>query len=188
MVFKAREILEKIAALETQMNQLQHEAEMSRTVLMVKEPDAVRAAEAYEGLRKQVIASSTSRRMHLTQLAQMAVAVSRAATVNDLRGIVAQWLEQAAVVALDEVPEGFRAQDLFESIDGARPASIEGMVVIEPAYVDAQNSVILRTGRVDERRPRPVDRTGATDGVPDEPARLAAPPAPGVRPSQEEAE
>jgi hypothetical protein len=188
MVFRTRQILEKLAALENQLTHLQHEAEMSRTVLMVKEPDTVRAAEAYEGLRKQVIASNTTRRTHAAQLAHMAVAVSRATTVDDLRGLVAQWLEQAAVVALDHVPEGLRAQDLFESNDGSRPASLEGLVIVEPAYVDTQNSVIIRTGRVDQRRTEGVDEFGVTDGSPAEQAPLTTTRAPGPHPTEEEAE
>jgi hypothetical protein len=188
MFFKSREMLGKLAALETQMNQLQHEAEMSRAVLMVKEPDAVRAAEAYEGLRRQVVASNNERRSHVAQLAQMAVAVSRATSVEDLRRLVDQWLEQAAVVALVDVPEGFRAQDLFETVDGVRPASLEEMVIIEPAYVDAQSSVIIRTGRVDPRLSRASDETRRGDASSDGQARLTVPPALGVLPNEEEAE
>jgi hypothetical protein len=170
------------------MNQLQHEAAMSRAVLMVKEPDTVRAAEAYEGLRKQVVASNNARRSHVAQLAQMAVAVSRATAVHDLRRLVDQWLEQAAVVALDHVPEGFRVQDLFESIDGVRPGSLDGMVIIEPAYVDAQNSVIVRTGRVDKCEPRATEEARSADASSDDRARLSGRTALGVLPNEEEPE
>ena len=57
---------------------LQHEADLMRTVLIVKEPNTVQAAQAYDGLRKQIGASAAERRSHLNQLVGMSVAVSRA--------------------------------------------------------------------------------------------------------------
>lgn len=129
------------------LTKLEHAADLIKTVLMVKEPESIHAANAYEGLRKQVVAASGDRRSHLSQLAAMAVAVARATDVADLRPQVREWLNQAGVVELRELPEGNRAQDLFEDADGGSLDGVTALEVIEPAYLDSVTGVMLRLGR-----------------------------------------
>src|SRR5690348_7531315 len=96
------------------LTKLEHQAELIKTVLIVREPDTVHAANAYDGLRKQVIAASGERRSHLAQLVAMAVAVSRAGSVDDLRPQLREWLSQAGVAEVWTLPPGARPQDVFE--------------------------------------------------------------------------
>jgi hypothetical protein len=126
---------------------LEHEAELLRTVFVVKEPNTSIAAEAYEGLRRQVAAAAAERRSHLVQLAAMASAVGRATSVDDLRPQVREWMAQADVTELNGVPPGAHVQDLFEDLGGEGLAGADAIEVVEPAYVDAKTGAVVRLGR-----------------------------------------
>ncbi|MGY2126960.1 hypothetical protein [Blastococcus sp. SYSU DS0617] len=143
----SRELVTALQEMSDRLQQLEHEAELIKTVLVVKEPGTVHAANAYEGLRKQVIAATGERRTHLAQLAAMAVAVARAGSVDDLRPQVREWLQQAGVVEIWAVPEGAPAQDLFEDVDGGSLEGVSDLEVGEPAYIDANTGALLRLGR-----------------------------------------
>lgn len=127
---------------------LEHQAELIKTVLIVREPETVHAANAFEGLRKQVVAAAAERRSHLNQLVSMAVAAARATSVGDLEAQVAEWLNQAGVRELHDVPDGARPQDVFENLEGASLEGATSFEVVEPAYVDERTGMLLRLGRV----------------------------------------
>lgn len=136
---------ELLLDLQQRIKGLEHQAELIKTVLIVKEPNTVQAAQSYEGLRKLVVASAAERRSHLTQLVAMSVAVSRATSVADLVPQVQEWMEQAGVAALAELPAGHEASHLFEDVAGL---GLDGpMEIVEPAYVDIQTGSVLRLGR-----------------------------------------
>jgi hypothetical protein len=133
-----QELLERVKGLE-------HEAELVRTILIVKEPNTVHAAEAFEGLRRQVIASATERRSHLVQLASMATALSRATSLDDLKPQLNEWMEQAGIDVLGTIPDGAVAGDYFDDIGGT---GLEGTIeIVEPAYIDSKTAQPLRRGR-----------------------------------------
>ena len=124
---------------------LEHQAELIKTVLIVKEPESIHAAQAYDGLRKQILAGAAERRSHLVQLVAMSVAVTRGTSIDDLRPQVLEWLNGSGVVTLTSVPEGSSPKDLFEDTGGG---GLDGdVVVVEPAYVDGQTGGLLRLGR-----------------------------------------
>lgn len=136
-----------LAEVSARLTALEHSSELIKTVLMVKEPESLHAASTFDGLRKQVIASSSERRSHLAQLVAMAVAVGRAGSVDDLRPQVQEWLAQAGIVEVRELTRGMVAQEYFEPIDGADLDSAEALEISEPAYVDSVTHVLLRLGR-----------------------------------------
>jgi hypothetical protein len=156
-----RQLAEALTRIEERLATLEQQAELMKTVMIVKEPDAVHSADAYEGLRKQVIASSTARRAHLVQLTQMAVATARATKVSDLTPQIDEWLEQAGVTRIAEVPAGVRPFEVFEDIDGGSLPEGEALEILEPAYYDTQTQVLLRLGRARRKppavQPEPVD-------------------------------
>lgn len=135
--------------LQERLARLEHQAELIKTVLIVKEPNTVHASEAYDGLRKQVVAAASERRSHLSQLVAMAVAVSRATSVEDLVPQVREWMEQAGVAALTEVPPGHDASHVFEDVSGDGLGG--DLDILEPAYVDMQTSSLIRLGRARAR-------------------------------------
>lgn len=132
--------------LQGQIRDLQHQAELIKTVLIVKEPNTVQSAQAFEGLRKQVIASATERRSHLAQLVAFAVAVSRATAVDDLKPQVNEWLEQAGIREWSTAPEGKAIEEYFEDVSGQNFSG--KLQLLAPAYVDSQTEQIVRLGRV----------------------------------------
>jgi hypothetical protein len=140
--------------LSRRLEQLEHQAELIKTVLIVKEPASIVAAEAFEGLRKQIIASNGERRAHLHQLVMMAVAVSRASSLDDVRAQVGEWLAQAGVVAIDSMPPNVRPSDLFEALEGTLDDA-EAIAVEEPAYFDSQNKTLVRMGRARPAKAEP---------------------------------
>jgi hypothetical protein len=154
------EMASALREVSDRLRQLEHDADLIKTVLVVKEPETVHAANAYEGLRKQVIAATGERRTHLAQLAAMAVAVARAASVDDLRPQVRDWLQQAGVVEIRTLPEGALPQDLFEDLDGGSLEGVTALEVWEPAYVDGNTGALLRLGRA---RAAVLDSVPVTD-------------------------
>lgn len=160
---RQREIMEALQQIDQRLGQLEHAADLMKTVLIIKDPGSAHAVDAYEGLRKQVVASSSARRTHLAQLSAMAVAVSRATDVADLVPQVDEWLGQAGIVRLTELPPDTRVQDLFEDVDGGNLQGATDIDVVEPVFVDAQNQVPVRLGRARrvEERPEPAARSVA---------------------------
>jgi hypothetical protein len=128
------------------LSDLRHELELCKTVLLVREPASPVAAEAFEGLRRQVVAGAAERRSHLSQLVAMAVAVDRASSVDDLAAQVGEWLDQAGVVEVRE-PEPDRLHLLFDDVDGGTLEGVDAVEVVEPAYVDSSTGAVLRAGR-----------------------------------------
>lgn len=162
MTRRADEMNSILQELAERLARLEHEAELFRTVLIVKEPTTVHAANAFDGLRKQVVAAAAERRSHLAQLAAMAIALRRATSLEDLVPQVQEWMSQAGVTELSAVPRGSEPQDLFEDVAGSGLAGAAELEVVEPAYVDVNTGAVLRLGRAQRSTPTPpplvVDR------------------------------
>lgn len=160
--------------LQEQIKDLQHQAELIKTVLIVKEPNTVQASQAFEGLRKQVIASATERRSHLAQLVTFAVAVSRATSVDDLKPQVREWIEQSGIQQVTGLIEGKSVDELYEDISGE---GLSGKIqILEPAYVDSQTGATIRLGRARSLGPTPAadPATEETATAPHDPKDVTA--------------
>ena len=109
--------------------------------LVVRDTGSGRSADAYEGLRKQVVAASNDRRKHVADLAQIDHALSRTDNLDDLRDLSAEWLNAAGIEKLANISEdNVRA---FEVVgDGAGP-----LMVVAPAYLVSETGQIARQGR-----------------------------------------
>ena len=139
------ELVQAVERLTLRIDQLEHQAELLKTVLIVKEPGAAISANAFEGLRKQIIASANDRLTHLNQIVQMRVALDRAGSVDDLKVMVASWETQSGIVEVFDAGPEQPVSDLFDEVDGG---SLEGGYdVLEPAFVDSLTGRVLRTGR-----------------------------------------
>src|SRR5690348_8145713 len=112
------------------------------TVIMVREPSSSAAAEAYDGLRKQVVNAVSDRLNHLSQLVQLDVALTHAADGDQLAKLVDSWFEQAALLRIED-PTHPRRDAIFELVADQGGA----YEVLEPAYVDALTSRVIRLGR-----------------------------------------
>lgn len=133
---------ERLDKIELALRELAHEAELLKTVLIVKEPGSTVAAGAFDGLRKQIVAVAQERWAHLAQVAQIDVAVHHVSDVSELRSIARQWLEQAGIRKIAHPTSDERAAEQFEFV-GQGSHVVE---VIRPAYIDVQTGRIVKQG------------------------------------------
>ena len=123
--------------LQEQIEQLQlYIAEMHGS-LVVRDPGSVMSANAYDGLRKAVMAGAKARTAHLAQLAHLAEAVDRGSDQETMQSQVEEWLLQAGVRQVDDGPAEF-----YEVLEG----SGEMLQVLSPAWVDEQTGRIVKQG------------------------------------------
>ena len=147
---------ELTAALE-QINRsldlLDRRAEQMETILMVREPASVAAADAYEGLRKQVVSAVSERLSHLSQLVQLDHALRNGADGAVLRQMTDGWFEQAGLERVTD-PDHPQAEVIYELLED------EGgpLQVVEPGYLDRLNGRIIRPGRALRGAPGPRHR------------------------------
>lgn len=136
--------------------------------LIVRDPGTALSADAYEGLRKQVVASATARLQHVAQLAEFDVALRRGATIEDLLIMVDQWLRQAGIERLEDPT----TQDAWES---TLALGLDAVVDV-PAYVDSVTNRLVRQGRL-KAKPAPTGQNSSVPSPdkPDTPLPGAAP-------------
>lgn len=148
MARKAYEALEStIEAVSETLDQLDRRSERMEVVLMVREPGSAVAADAYEGLRRQVVAAVEERFAHLAQLVQFDAAIRNGADLTVLNKMVTGWCE-AANLALITDPAHPQAEELYEVVeDNGGP-----LTVVDPAYVDQTSGRIVRRGRAARSR------------------------------------
>lgn len=132
----ARQTDQLLASMERQLDRIY-------TALVVRDPGTSMSAEAYEGLRKSVVVSTSARRQHVAQLAEIDVALRRGARTEELLVLVNQWLVQAGVERIED-------PDHTEVWERSLPTS-NAVEVAVPAYIDLQTGGIVRQGRLRER-------------------------------------
>jgi hypothetical protein len=129
----------RVRGLETVIDKIDRTLEKIEIVTLVREPSTPIAVDAYNGLRKQVVAAAAERSAHLYQLAQFDVALRSGVTPEQLAELVGDWCRQAEM----EVVEDATVEEAFELVgDGDAP----GRSVIQPAYVDARTGRVVRSG------------------------------------------
>lgn len=125
---------------------MERQLDLIHTALVVRDPGTSVSVDAYEGLRKQVIAAATARQAHVAQLAEFDVALHRGASAEDLRALVSQWLDQAGVARVEDAA-------LREAFDSAVATDVDADVEV-PAYINTVTGQLVRQGRL---RARPLD-------------------------------
>lgn len=109
-------------------------------MLLLKDPGAARAAEAYEGLRRQLVGASAERTTHLVHLAQFDAALCAGEPAGALAMLAADLLAQAGLERChDPAREG-----AFDISPGDERAELR---VVEPAYVETHTGRVVRRGR-----------------------------------------
>lgn len=142
--------------------------ETLKTALIVMDPRVTTSSDAYEGLRKQVAVSASSRQAHLAQLAQFTRALQRGASSSDLASLVDQWSQQAGLIAVTDPNTN---PDLFEVLEGE--AGVGTPEMLSPAYVDQQHGRLVAMGEARwvkwpeaaSQDDMTADRSGADDGA-----------------------
>ena len=105
--------------------------------LVVRDPGNARSVEAYEGLRKQVIAAANERRRMLVMLVQLNTAIAAGASTNAVHARVDEWSDQAGLEAV----YGPVTPELFE-VTGPG----EHLRVHRPAWVDRNSGMVVSRG------------------------------------------
>lgn len=127
--------------LEVRLDAMSTRLDRIDAALVVRDPGNARSAEAYEGLRKTVIAAGRDRRRHLAHLVMFAEAVERATSNESLAELVEQWAREEGL----ERSWDTSRSDLFTRTDGAG----DTLQVVRPAWVDAapdRPSVLVKHG------------------------------------------
>jgi hypothetical protein len=158
---RRRKLDARLTVVEEMLDRVDRNIERIEIVTMVREPNTSISADAYDGLRKQVIASAGERAAHLHQLAQFDSALRAGASAEELGRLVREWIGQASLLVVEDTD----VPDAFEFVG---PARATGVRVSRPAYVDRVSGRIVRKG-IAERVEEP-DASGANGAgqLPDE--------------------
>jgi hypothetical protein len=156
MMNQWRELWKVIDRISGQLDQLDRRTEKMETILMVREPASGAAAEAYDGLRKQIVAAVGERTAHLKQLAQLDAALTAGASADVVAKLVRDFADQAALERVKDAEHPERDL-LFETVEdlGGR------YEVLEAAYVDAKTGRVIRRGSVRAVAEAAADREAA---------------------------
>lgn len=137
-----RERDERLRSLERVLDKVDRSVERIELVTVVREPKSGLAVDAYDGLRKQVIAASGERAAHLHQLAQFDAGLRAATSAEELAALVREWMAQACLaVVTDPAVEG-----AFEVVGDGHGDEYR---VLRPAYVDTVSGRVVRGGVVE---------------------------------------
>lgn len=147
-------------ALEERLARIEERLERLQLLLMVREPQTGAAADAYEGLRRQVVASASERTAHLAQLARLDSEVSAGASPESVERLLRDLLAESG---LEPVTQPNATE--FEIVGG----SGSELVLVEAAYIERSTGRIVRRGKATA-----ADRPGgAVRDQPDTPAPAA---------------
>jgi hypothetical protein len=161
-LFGGRGMKERITAIEDVLDQLQRSVERIEIVTVVREPNTGMSADAYNGLRKQVIAAANERMAHLHQLAQFDASLKAGAGTEELASLVREWVDQAGL----ELVADAGVEDAFELVGAGDGPDRR---VVRAAYLDGVTRRIVRGGIVERVSPvaEEVDESSVpvTDGT-----------------------
>jgi len=119
----------ELAALTARMEAIEIGLAEIKTAIIVREPATPLAAESFEGLRKQILASVRSTNAHLAQLVEFDRELRAGSQQCDLQLLVDGWLRHAGI----ERVEGPPTSEWFDVHgEGAGPP-----VVQVPAYISS---------------------------------------------------
>jgi hypothetical protein len=155
---KIDEVVEKLTRLEELVDRVDRRVEKIEMVTLIREPNSGMAADAYNGLRKQIIAAVTERNVHLHQLTQFDAAVRAGTNQDDLTVLVRGWLAQSGIQVVSDARE-------HEAFDFVGPEDGTDVRIVRPAYVDEATGRVIQMG-VAERVTAPTHIGAVTDAIP----------------------
>src|SRR4051812_32665504 len=83
--------------------------------LVVRDPGSARSVDAYDGLRKQIVAAAGERRRMLVMLSEVAESLRQAQSLETLSSKVDEWMLQANLVQLEAAVD---VEDAFDIVGG----------------------------------------------------------------------
>lgn len=114
-----------------QLNEIERLLNRLDAAVVVRDPGNAHSAEAYDGLRKQIIRSGTNHRAHLAHLIALSESLDRGAGIELIRDRVKDFLAELGVKPISDYiyPELF---EIVETIQGEQ----DGVEVLEPAVAE----------------------------------------------------
>jgi len=127
--------------------------------VVVRDPGSTHAAEAYEGLRKQITHSGKSHRIHTAHLLSLADSLERGADMELIRDRVSDFMAELGLKRIYDTGDS----ELFEIIEGEG----SGLECIEPAIVEQLadgRRFVVRQGNA-RRVPGPPEPENKLNGL-----------------------
>jgi hypothetical protein len=148
MTRRTAALLARLSEVERSLDMISRSIERIEVATIVREPSSALSVDAYDGLRRQIVAAAQERTAHLRQLAVFAEAAH--AQAPQLRPVVEEWLTQAGLVRWAD-PADSR---YYDELGGEG----EELRVLRHAFVDEVTGRPVVMGQT-ERVPRlPVAR------------------------------
>lgn len=109
--------------------------------VVVRDPGSARSAEAFDGLRRTVIAGAKARRAHVSHLLALRDSIANGATVEAIANRINDFVEELGLFAVENTDNA----EWFEIVEGEG----DHLECIEPAVVDETElgRVLIRPGK-----------------------------------------
>jgi hypothetical protein len=133
---RSRKLLQEIMR---KVDQLERHIDLLHMALIVRDPGTPIAADAYEGLRKQVAAAARERQAHLVQLALMDETLRSTNEPEAARSMLSEFMQQAGIVTVEDPQE----RDMYQVVGGSGSL----LEIISPAYVEEGSGRLIRQGK-----------------------------------------
>jgi len=125
-----------------QLNKIELMLERLDAAFVVREPGNARSAEAFDGLRKQIIQSGKNHRSHVAHLLSLADDIEKGASVSFIKNRLGDFLNELGIERSSDTSR----IDFFDVVEGDGPS----LECIEPAVIeriDGGHLVLQRAGK-----------------------------------------
>jgi hypothetical protein len=112
--------------------------------VVVRDPGSARAADMYEGLRRQIVQSGKNHRTHLSHLIALQNSIERGADIDLVRERLNEYLNELGIQKSSDVSN----IDSFEVIEGEG----NSFECIEPAIIELLDDGSIRTHQLGKAR------------------------------------
>lgn len=151
-----RDLLRRLSELERAVDGISRSVDKIEVATIVREPSSGVAVDAYDGLRRQIVAAAGERLAHLHQLARFAEAVGAERPTAELASLVDEWLVQAG---LEQVADPYE-QNYYDILGGTG----SDLRVLRPAYRDSVTGRPVVMGQAERVDPAVAAKHASTGG------------------------
>jgi hypothetical protein len=127
-----------------QLSRIENLLQRLDAAVVVRDPGSARAAEMYEGLRRQIIQSGKNHRTHLSHLLALQDSIDRGADIDLVRERINEYLKELGIAKSSNVSN----IDSFEVVEGEGSA----YECIEPAIIEVLEDGTIRTHQLGKAR------------------------------------
>lgn len=156
----------------SQLGRIENLLQRLDAAVVVRDPGSARAAEMYEGLRKQIIQSGKNHRMHLSHLIALHDSIERGADIELIRDRVNDYLNELGIQKTSDTSH----IDSFEVVEGEG----SNFECIEPAIIEVLEDGSIRTHQLGKARRVPGPIVEPIELTQTEPTELLEPELPAL--------